>query len=109
MTKPPVHGLAPYRTTEDRQAVANAADYAIDAEPGAVGHAAIGATRTAEAPEDPIKALEKLGWTCEPTHVYDEEAVEGWLWTDGIREIYELGTHDEPPEIPDELLKLVEG
>lgn len=57
--------------------------------------------------ERPADTLKRLGWTHEATHLYDEEAVEGWLWTDGSREISEVGAHDRPPEIPDELLALL--
>ena len=54
-----------------------------------------------------VRRLERLGWSFSATHLYDEDAVEGWSWTDGSREITETGAHDQPPEIPDELLALI--
>ncbi len=51
--------------------------------------------------------LEAMGWDVTQTSLYDEEAVEGWCWSKGSREIYEIGSWSEPPEIPDELQALL--
>ena len=47
-------------------------------------------------------------WDVEQASLYDEEGVEGWTWTspDGT-EYSEVGSHDEPPPIPDQALKFL--
>lgn len=51
-----------------------------------------------------LLVLFKAGWSAEKTSLYDEEGVEGWLWShsDG-REYSVIGDHGGDPVIPAEL------
>ncbi len=44
------------------------------------------------------------GWEVDTALLYDEEGVEGWRWKDSAgNEYYEIGGHDETPEMPEEV------
>lgn len=52
-------------------------------------------------PLEMVHALTLLGWTVEKRALYDEEAVEGWTWTDSRgREYSEVGDWDQMPPWP---------
>ena len=49
-----------------------------------------------------IRALTIHGWTVEKRSFYDEEGVEGWVWTSGVGVEYgEIGAWDDTPPWPD--------
>ncbi len=51
---------------------------------------------------DMILALTKYDWTVRPMALYDEEGVEGWLWTEPSgSEHSEIGDWNELPAWPD--------
>lgn len=56
------------------------------------------------------KMLLMLGWEVTPTHLYDEEAVDGWRWVDPKgNECFVMGAHEEPAPVPDHILAALMG
>jgi hypothetical protein len=50
-----------------------------------------------------LRALIFYGWSVKPASFYDEEGVEGWIWTDQHGNEYdELGMHDDLPRWPED-------
>ncbi|HYF69102.1 MAG TPA: hypothetical protein VD884_13255 [Ohtaekwangia sp.] len=47
------------------------------------------------------------GGTVEKKYCYDEEGVECWEWEFEGHEWTELGSHDEPPPVPEDLIRYV--
>jgi hypothetical protein len=48
------------------------------------------------------------GWSVRKASLYDEEGIEGWLWTSPSGEEFAAtGDWDEPPVIPDDMRKLI--
>ena len=52
------------------------------------------------------KDLLAQGWTVEKASLYDEEGVDGWMWTSpNGQEFCEMGDWDKEPPIPEHLAR----